>query len=99
MLNKLKRISTPKPASISLLPEAREVKVSIIFTHLGEINTLKEIFSCDAMLFVSWRETIDISRMYDDNPPVQKPVDFWNPQLYIDSKLVFRVDHKSIFQV
>ncbi len=70
-------------------PESREVKVSIIFTHLGEINTLKEIFSCEALLFVSWREPIHVTtKSFDYNSTSQEPKDFWNPQLYIDSNLL-----------
>lgn len=75
------------------LPEAKEVKVSIIFTHLGEINTLKEIFSCEATLFISWRESNHLPYNFNIDAASRQsfdPDDFWNPQLYIDSKKSIR---------
>ncbi len=87
---KLKReITIPQAVRPVKSHDSREVKVSIIFTHLGEINTLKEIFTCEAILFVSWHESIAITtkNFINNSKCCQDPKNFWNPQLYIDSNI------------
>ena len=70
--------------------EAKQVKVSIIFTRLGEIDTINERFSCEATLFISWQENIEMLKKCDsenseDDTYYWDPKNFWDPQLYIDS--------------
>ncbi len=72
------------------LPEAKEVQISIVFTRLGEIDTINERFSCEATLFISWCESINmlkkcIADNHDDDTYFWDPENFWDPQLYIDS--------------
>ncbi len=72
------------------LPEAKEVQISIVFTRLGEIDTINERFSCEATLFISWCESINMLKKcnaenHDDDTYFWNPENFWDPQLYIDS--------------
>ena len=72
-------------------PNAKEVKVSIIFTRLGEIDTINERLSCEATLFITWSENLNMLKKCDqenseDNSYYWDPKTFWDPQLYIDSK-------------
>ena len=72
-------------------PNAKEVKVSIIFTRLGEIDTINERFSCEATLFITGSENLNMLKKCDqenseDNSYYWDPKTFWDPQLYIDSK-------------
>ncbi len=68
-------------------PNAREVRISVVFTRLGEIDTINERFSCEATLFVTWRESINIIKKSDD--PNEEEIYYcdvkslWDPQLYI----------------
>ena len=41
-------------------PKARTVAVSVLFTRLGEIDTINEKFSCEATLFITWNESASI---------------------------------------
>jgi hypothetical protein len=72
-------------------PNAREVRVSVIFTRLGEIDTINERFSCEATLFITWRENIDLVKKSED--PNEEDVYYcdmrnvWDPQLYIDNAI------------
>ena len=83
-----------KPAELKLhtkLPDAKEVQISIIFTRLGEIDTINERFSCEATLFISWCESINMlvkcyAENHDDDTYFWDPNNFWDPQLYIESK-------------
>lgn len=73
--------------------DAKDVKVSIIFTRLGEIDTINERFSCEATLFISWEESIEMLKKCDsensqDDTYYWDPKNFWDPQLYIDSNLL-----------
>lgn len=71
-------------------PDAKEVKVSVIFTRLGEIDTINERFACEATLFITWAESIDMLKEVDDGVDDTYYWDsenFWDPQLYIDSKI------------
>ena len=70
-------------------PDAKEVRVSVIFTRLGEIDTINERFSCEATLLISWNEGIDMLKQVEDGVDDTYYWDsqsFWDPQLYIDSK-------------
>lgn len=49
-------------------PNAKEVRVSIVFTRLGEIDTINERFSCEATLFITWRESTSILQKCVDPP-------------------------------
>lgn len=71
-------------------PNAKEVKVSIIFTRIGEIDTINEKFSCEATLFITWTENLsekdeDFKREINNNNVNSKL--FWDPQLYIDNAI------------
>jgi hypothetical protein len=72
-------------------PNAKEVRVSVIFTRLGEIDTINERFSCEATLFITWRESVDLVKKSQD--PNEDDVyycdmrNLWDPQLYIDNAI------------
>jgi hypothetical protein len=72
-------------------PNAKEVKVSIIFTRIGEIDTINERFSCEATLFITWIESLKeksqefIHEITQTNNLESKL--FWDPQLYIDNAI------------
>ncbi|CAF0938693.1 unnamed protein product [Brachionus calyciflorus] len=68
-------------------PNAREVKVSIMFTRLAEIDTINERFSCEATLFITWCETSNIIKNIDDEMCYLDPKQLWDPQLYIDNAI------------
>ena len=72
-------------------PNAKEVRVSIVFTRLGEIDTINERFSCEATLFITWRESTNILQKHDggsgDNSYVWDSNKLWDPQLYIDNAI------------
>lgn len=67
-------------------PNSREVKVSIMFTRLGEIDTINERFSCEATLFFTWSEPITCSAQIEDDYK-WKSKDFWDPQIYIENAI------------
>lgn len=71
-------------------PNAREVKVSIIFTRIGEIDTINEKFSCEATLFITWSEKLtELNENYhlDGSATNVNSKLFWDPQLYIDNAI------------
>lgn len=70
-------------------PDAKEVRVSVIFTRLDNVDTINERFACEATLFISWDEHISIFKQVengDGDTYHWDPENFWDPQLYIDSK-------------
>ena len=75
-------------------PNAKEVKISIIFTRIGEIDTINERFSCEATLFITWRENTSILQKckiedLEDTSYFWDSKTLWDPQLYIDSDNLF----------
>jgi hypothetical protein len=49
-----------KKSAVLTENKARTVAVSILFTRLGEIDTINEKFSCEATIFVTWNESESI---------------------------------------
>ena len=59
--------------------------VLIKYSTLGEIDTINEKFSCDATLFITWRENADVLKKCDtddDNSYYWDSKNLWDPQLY-----------------
>lgn len=54
---------------------AKEVKISVIFTRLGEIDTMNEKFSCEATIFASWLDDIDSLQKSNDDQDSY----YWDP--------------------
>lgn len=70
----------------AVYPNSREVKVSIMFTRLGEIDTINERFSCEATLFFTWYEPIACAEKINDSYSWNLK-DFWDPQIYIENAI------------
>jgi hypothetical protein len=71
-------------------PNAKEVRISIVFTRLGEIDTINERFSCEATLFITWRENTNILQKCEtqgENSYFWDSNKLWDPQLYIDNAI------------
>jgi hypothetical protein len=71
-------------------PNAKEVRISIVFTRLGEIDTINERFSCEATLFITWRENTNILQQCEtqgENSYFWDSNKLWDPQLYIDNAI------------
>jgi hypothetical protein len=79
----MKMFSKKKESSFSSLNNknttAREVKVSVVFTRLGEIDTINERFACEATLFVTWCEDIDILEKNEFD--IQNDDYIWDPKM------------------
>ena len=68
---------------------AKEVKVSVVFTRLNEIDTMNEKFSCEATIFASWMDSMnELKKSVDEEGTyVWDPENHWDPQLYIDNAI------------
>ena len=65
---RIKRKQTEIPKTLFLKNlNAKEVKISVIFTRIGEIDTVNERFSCDATLFIKWKENTNILQKCNAN--------------------------------
>jgi hypothetical protein len=62
-----KRRNTMTPNGFFKHPNAKEVKISVIFTRLGEIDTINEKFSCEATLFITWYESLNVLKKCNNN--------------------------------
>ena len=79
-----------KPSSGGLREiNAKEVKVSVVFTRLNEIDTMNEKFSCEASIFASWVDyPNDLVKSQDEEDAYfWDPENHWDPQLYIDNAI------------
>jgi hypothetical protein len=83
-----KKRQTPSKAELRDL-NAKEVKVSVIFTRLNEVDTMNEKFSCEATIFASWIDYADdLQKSVDDEDAYfWDHENHWDPQLYIDNAI------------
>lgn len=72
---------------------------------MGEIDTINERFSCEATLFITWLENTDLFEK--ENDALEGTYErlewdtskMWDPQLYIDSKLITIIILLSYFKI
>ena len=67
----------------------KEVKFNCSITRIGDIENLHERFSCEAILYISWKEDINILQKLKRDDIENNNFDvksFWDPQLYFQSR-------------